>query len=231
MSGLFAIALVALVGVGAWLLRRSGASASAPSSMNANPSATDVADDVLEELEGPDEELAVTSNGDVFIPDGTHIRLMPLNPDEPSAHRDDVEAGLVPISRQEQLQLLAHQERLRLIARRGKPGISFGPGDLTAARVQRGAAGVVPWCLETLGRDGEYIPFAFETEDGARAAFDLIERYHIVRRPLDEDGQPIPSSLEDWEEGRRRYDESWRALTMDSDPGEGLEPGTYSDRR
>jgi hypothetical protein len=190
--------------------------------MTVTPSSPDASDDVSEELEGPDEELAVTSGGDVFIPDGTHIRLMPLDPDETSIHREEVEAGLVPISR---------QERLQLIARRGKPGIAFSPGDLTAARVQRGAAGAVPWCLETLGRDGEYIPFAFETEDGARAAFDLIERYHIVRRPLDDEGRPIPPSLEDWEEGRRRYDESWRALTMDSDPGEGLEPGTYSDRR
>jgi hypothetical protein len=177
---------------------------------------------MLDELEGPREELAVTSEGDVFIPDGSNVRLMPLHPDEIAAHQEDLEAGLFALTR---------EEKLQLIARRGKPGQALAPGDLTAARVQRGAAGVVPWCLETLGRDGEYIPFAFETEDGARAAFYLIERYRIVRRPLDDDGRPIPPSIEDWEEGRRRYDESWQALSMDSDPGEGLEPGTYSDRR
>jgi hypothetical protein len=221
MSGLFAIGLIALVGVFAWVLRRNASPAS-PSAATTPGSSTDAADPADEELEGPEEELAVTSNGDVFIPDGAHIRLMALNPDEPEMHREDVEAGLVPISR---------QDRLQLIAQRGKPGSLFSPGDFTAARVQRGAAGVVPWCVETLGRDGEFIPFAFETEDGARAAFDLFERYDIVRRPLDEDGQPIPPSVEDWEEGRRRYDESWQALTMDSDPGEGLEPGSYSDRR
>jgi hypothetical protein len=220
MSGLFAIALVALVGILAWVLRRNAASVGASAAMPA--SAHEATDEMLDELEGPVEELAVTSEGDVFIPDGTHVRLMPLHPDEIAAHQEDLEAGLFALTR---------EERLQLIARRGKPGQAFAPGDLTAARVQRGAAGVVPWCLETLGRDGEYIPFAFETEDGARAAFDLIERYRIVRRPLDDDGRPIPPSLEDWEEGRRRYDESWRALAMDSDPGEGLEPGTYSDRR
>lgn len=221
MSGLFAIALVALVGVVAWWLRRNASSAGVPRP-GAPSSAPDAGDDVLDDLEGPVEELAITSEGDVFIPDGTHVRLMPLHPDEIAAHQDDLEAGLFALSR---------EEKLQLIARRGKPGQALAPGDLTAARVQRGAAGVVPWCLETLGRDGEYIPFAFETEDGARAALDLIERYHIVRRPLDDDGRPIPASLEDWEEGRRRYDESWRALAMDSEPGEGLEPGSYSDRR
>ena len=221
MSGVLAIALVVLVGVMALVLRRTASSGDSMSSATADPAAGDAGDEI-DDLDDSEEELAVTSGGDVFIPDGTHVRLMSLEPDELSTHRDEVESGLFPLSR---------HERLQLIARRGKPGIAFGPGDLTAARVQRGAAGVVPWCVETLGRDGEYIPFAFETEDGARAALELIERYRIVRRPLDDDGRPIPPSLEDWQEGRRRYDESWRALTMDSDPGEGLEPGTYSDRR
>ena len=52
----------------------------------------------------------------------------------------------------------------------------------------------------------------------------------IVRRPLDENERPIPASPEDFEEARRRYDESWRALAMEQEPGE--EPGPpYSDRR
>src|SRR5262252_599244 len=100
MSGLLAIALIALVGVFAWVMRRNASSASGSPSMSTQDSPTEASDEVLDDLEGPEEELAVTSNGDVFIPDGTHIRLMALNPEEPEVHREDVEAGLVPISRQ-----------------------------------------------------------------------------------------------------------------------------------
>jgi len=212
--------LMVLVAGLAWLLRKGSVGRAATSAAPEAPERARVDDPhVGEELE---EELAVTSDGDVFIPDGRNVRLMPLHPDEIAAHHEDLEAGFFALPR---------EERLQLVARRGKPGQAFGPGDLSGARIRRGAAIAVPWCLETLGRDGEYIPFAFETEDGARAALALLEKYRIVRRPLDEDRRPIPPSSEDFEEGRRRFEESWRALAMEHDPHEGIDPGTHSDRR
>ena len=91
---------------------------------------------------------------------------------------------------------------------------------------------MVPWRVETLGRDGEYGAFDFETEDGARAALLLLERFRIVRRPLDDEGNPIPASPEDFEEARRRYEDSWRALSLESDlEGGAGGSGIVSDRR
>jgi hypothetical protein len=219
-GGLLAIVLVLAVALFAWLLRRaSGDETVAPPREGAGP------EPAAEEVpEGPDEELAITSEGDVFIPDGRAVRIMPLgDPEALEEHRDDIESGLLALS---------PEERLQIRAARGKIGQALQPGDLTGARIRRGAAGVVPWRLETLGRDGEYGVFPFETEDGARAALLLLERYAVVRRPLDEQGRPIPPSPEDFEEGRRRYEESWRALAMESELGGEEGPGGFvSDRR
>src|SRR5262249_15073763 len=162
------------------------------------------------EEDGPIEELAITSDGVVFIPDGYAVRVVPLDPREVEAHHEDIEAGVFALS---------PQERLYLASQRAKPGQALSVGDFTAARIKRGAADIVPWLLETLGRDGEYMPFMFETEDGARAALALLEGRKIVRRPLDEEGRPIPPSPEDFEEARRRYDDSWQALAMEREPG------------
>lgn len=218
MSGALAIVLIALVALVGWFLRRSSVETVAPSP------ATEAGDDpeLEAEEEGEIEELAVTSDGALFIPDGYAVRVMSLDPEEALTHQEDIESGLFALSR---------EERLRLVARRGKPGQALSVGDFTAARIQRGAADVVPWVLETLGRDGEYIPFPFETEDGARAALTMLQGRKIVKRPVDDEGRAIPASPEDFEEGRRRYDESWRALSMENEPGEGLDPGTHSDRR
>jgi len=218
MSGLFAIALVVLVAALAWFMRRGSVEtpASAPRSEavhDPDPEDDDADDDEL--------ELAVTSEGAIFIPDGYSVRVMPLDPEEAVAHQEDIESGLFALTR---------EERLQLVARRGKPGQALSTGDFTAIRIQRGAADVVPWVLETLGRDGEYIPFPFETEDGARAALAMLESRRIVKRPLDDDGNPIPASSEDFEEARRRYDDSWQQLALEREPGD--EPGPpYSDRR
>ncbi|TMQ71251.1 MAG: hypothetical protein E6K80_06145 [Candidatus Eisenbacteria bacterium] len=214
MSGLLAVGLVLLVAVIAWTMRgRSVTSTPIPSSA---PSDDDTSDEEVEDE--ADEELAITSDGAVFVPDGTQVRVIALEPDE--VPREDVEAGMFATSGRERAALVARQ----------KPGMALTVGDFTAARIRRGAADVVPWMLETLGRDGEYIPYPFETEDGARAALALLEKRRIVRRPLDENERPIPASPEDFEEARRRYDESWRALAMEQEPGE--EPGPpYSDRR
>jgi hypothetical protein len=218
-SGFIAIVLILSVALLAWVLRRSAGDETITSP-----------DDAAGPEESPeleegmaDEELALTSEGDVFIADGHSVRIMPLGePDALEEHREDIEAGLLALS---------PEERLQIQAMRGKPGQALQSGDLTAARIKRGAAGVVPWRLETLGRDGEYGFFPFETEDGARAALSLLEKYRVIRRPLGEDGRPIPASQEDFEEGRRRYEESWRALAMESEYEGGEPPGHVSDRR
>ena len=155
------------------------------------------------------EELAVSSDGELFIPDGHAVRVMPLgDPGQIAAHREDIDAGLIALDTETRTQL----RQMRM-----KPGYPLQAGDLTAARIKRGAAGVVPWRLETLGRDGDYGFFAFETEDGARAALALLVQFDVVRRPRDEDGNIIPPSLEDFEEARRRYEETERQLAIESD--------------
>ncbi len=206
------LGLVALVAVVAMVLRGSSASPSL-----APPRDPDELEDESEPAEEKEEELAITSDGAVFIPDGYAVRVIPTTPLEVPS--EDVEAGLMAMSASERAALM-----------RSKPGSPLSAGDFTAARIRRGAAGVVPWLLETLGRDGEYIPFPFETEDGARAALALLEARRIVRRPRDEDDRPIPASPEDFEEGRRRYDETWRALALERERGEDTGP-PYSDRR
>jgi hypothetical protein len=221
MNGMVAVLVIAAVAAIAWLLRRGSVEPVPGDAAARTGDAPTDSSDTEEDDEGPIEELAITSDGVIFIPDGYAVRVIPLDPHEVETHHEDIEAGVFALS---------PRERLQLAAQRGKPGQALSVGDFTAARIRRGAADVVPWLLETLGRDGEYLPFMFETEDGARAALALLEGRKIVRRPLDEDGRPIPPSPEDFEEARRRYDESWQALAMEREPGD--EPGPpYSDRR
>ena len=87
------------------------------------------------------------------------------------------------------------------------------PGDLTAARVVRGAPSTDPWRLELLGRDGEYMAYAFEVEEAARAALDLIEERVMARRARGEEG-PVAPSAEQFEEAKRRHDETIRLLSL-----------------
>jgi len=215
-----AVAFVMLIAAVAWLLRR-GAGGDrtrmpVPPALDA-----DVPPESDRESDG-DLELAITSEGVVFVPDSHGVRLLALaGPSGVDAYREDIEAGMIA---------LGAQERLSLAGQR--PGSALNAGDFTAARLKRGAAGVVPWRVETLGRDGEYGAFDFETEDGARAALLLLERFRIVRRPLDDEGNPIPASPEDFEEARRRYEDSWRALSLESDlEGGAGGSGIVSDRR
>lgn len=216
------LALVAIASVAAlaWLLRRNSASTTSDATAFSPPPDPERSGDPPGEPDGDDEELALTSDGRVFMPDGRSIRLVPLaDAARVEAHREDIEAGMIARGALDRGDLL-----------RAKMGAALDAGDFTAARARRGAAGVVPWRVETLGRDGEYGVFEFETQDGARAALAMIERLGIVRRPRDEEGRPIPPSVEDFEEGRRRYEESLRALMLDPEGGLGP-PGDYSDRR
>jgi hypothetical protein len=178
-------------------------------------------------------ELAISSDGEVFVPDGHAVRVIPIgDPGELAAHREDIEAGLIALS---------SSERQGLVGRRApagaKPGYPLNAGDFSAARIRRGAAGVVPWHLETLGREGEFGWYAFETEDGARAALAMLEKRRIVQPPRDDEGRVVPPSAEQFEEARRRWEETERQLALDAerDPGLGDDepppPADWSSRR
>ena len=75
--------------------------------------------------------------------------------------------------------------------------------------------------VDTLGRDGEYITFPFETSDAANAAKDLFERFDIVELGEDENGRPMPPSAEHFAEARRIYLETAAQLELpDEEEGE-----------
>jgi len=95
-------------------------------------------------------------------------------------------------------------------------------GDFTAARVARGAPGVDPWRLELLGPEGEYVSFGFAIEEAARVALDLLETRNVMEYVKDEDGSPLVPSSEQFEEAKRRRDETERLLALGD--GEGAEP-------
>jgi hypothetical protein len=96
------------------------------------------------------------------------------------------------------------------------------PGDFTAGRVVRGAPSVDPWRLELLGPEGEYVSFGFEVEEAARVALELLESRGVMEYVEDEAGRPLMPSAEQFEEARRRRDETERLLALGD--GEGAEP-------
>jgi len=105
-------------------------------------------------------------------------------------------------------------------------GAGWSPGDLRGARVVRGDFDEGPWVLETLGRDGEYITFAFETQDAANAAKELFESLDIVELGEDEDGRPMPPSAEQFAEARRIYLETAAQLELPDEEDSGSRGGT-----
>ena len=145
--------------------------------------------------------IAVTSSGNALVPDGHVVRMLP--PEE-SGEEWKVGAGIKSSTMRAEKAF----------------GMTWSAGDLRGTRVARGAADEGAWVLETLGRDGEYIPFDFETLEAAEAAKQLFERQGVVEIGEDEDGNPAPPSREQFEEARRIYRETLAELSMD----EGEEP-------
>jgi hypothetical protein len=194
---LAAVATVAALGL---LLRRgmpgppaSGVSGSPPPTGAEDPERgfepvdTGEIDPLLEEASAEAGEIvAVTSDGWAFVPDEDEVQILPPAPStDPIA--EELGRESIPLDR---FTGALEEDPRRRVQPSGKPGIHLDAGDVTGARVVRGAAGTDPWRLETLGRDGEYQSWAFETEDAARAALDLLER-RIVRAPLDDRGAPL----------------------------------------
>jgi hypothetical protein len=160
---------------------------------------------LLEELSaGSSAEAAIASNGVTFVPEGDHVYLIP------SAHADDsapTESSALFDSGPDLDAGRGAGARRRI--RSGLPSWSqrFDPGDLIGARVVRGAPDFDPWRLEGLGRDRDYQAWPFETEEAARAALALLEG-RIIRVPVDEDGNHLTVSNEDFVEARRVDEET-----------------------
>ena len=193
---LYAVLAVMVVAVVAMLMRR-GSGSDQTAMPVAPPDDPEDPTNLVDDDESDDTELgAVTSDGWAFLPDGHEVQLVPpADPDD-----DLIEAmgrgSPVVIDRNTGAleRRVTNLERGADPRRRaiptGKPGEHFDLGDLTGARVVRGAPSVDPWRLEALGREGEYRSWAFETEDAARAALSLLDS-RVVRAPLDpEDGTP-----------------------------------------
>jgi hypothetical protein len=126
------------------------------------------------------EVVAVTSDGWAFMPDGDEVQLVPLASAEGGEETDPTDAinatAMLPHPRHRHLPI-------------AKPGEHLDAGDFVGARVVRGSPGSDPWRLEALGQYGEYRSWAFETEEAARGALDLLVT-RIVRAQIDDDGVP-----------------------------------------
>jgi hypothetical protein len=142
--------------------------------------------------------IAVTTEGEAFLIYDRAVRLLPPE--------DDGEAWKVGAG-------------IASANKRGTLGLatSWHAGEFTGARVVRGGADEGAWRLETLGRDGEYVWFPFETREGAEAARQSFERVGVVRLGTDETGRPMPPSAEQWEAARASYLDTMAALDADAD--------------
>jgi len=197
-----ALTLLAVVGAvaGRGLFLRRGTAAPPASDVSGSPPPLagggdpDRAPDWDEEDEAEAGTVAVTSDGWAFVPDEGEVQILP-----PTQSTDLIveEMGreAIPLDR---FTGALEEDPRRRAQQTGKPGIHLDAGDLTGARVVRGGAGTDPWRLETLGRDGEFQSWSFETEDAARAALTLLER-RIVQVPLDDQGEPVRPGEPDFE--------------------------------
>ncbi len=203
-GGLVAIAVVVVVGM---LMRRGGSS---PSVMPASRPQRDEGDGGLATLEddpsaGDDDAdedephvAAVTSDGEALLSYRHQVVMIPP-PD--TGEEWKIGAGLHAANARG---ALAFQ-------------MTWQAGEMTGMRVVRGGADEAPWRLEGLGREGEYTPFGFETQESAEAAKKLFERVGVVKLGEDEDGRLMPPSAEQFAEARRMYLETSEALAMDHD--------------
>jgi len=177
-----AIAVALMMGAGS-KKSESGDADAAATAASSRPEGHETAQD---DDEDEPHVVAVTSEGEAFVGYQHAVLLVPPE-DEGEAWK--VGAGL------------------RASNLRGERalGMSWQAGELTGVRVVQGGADEGPWRFEALGRDGEYLPYPFETREGAEAARQLFERMGIVRLGEDEDGNPMPPSAEQFAEARRMF--------------------------
>ena len=185
------------------------------------PMAGPVAEEVGEEEPELVEAAAITSDGWSFVPHGDGVELVPPGEDDDLLQEEAKRHGSQALAQAAAGAPVNPRTGRSLVFWR--PGMSLSHGDLIAARVVRGAPGVDPWRLEALGRDYDYQTFAFETEDAAQIALDLVV-VRIVRPPLDEHRDPIPVGDEDFAVARRKYEETEQALAMGGDEQEPDDP-------
>lgn len=201
---LLAVAAIAVVGL---LLRRVGGGDVTPVGQRgpeegAAPDRDDEMGDSLDDFVDEDvDAVAVTSDGHAFLPDLHAVRIVPPSEDEDepwSKGSGEARGG-------------GHRRGGQAIA------LSLHSGDLTGVRVVRGGADEGPWRLDTMGRDGEYAPWNFETKEAAEAAKTVLEARGVVQLGRDEDGNPVPPSREAWDEARRLWEQTQAELAMDDD--------------
>jgi hypothetical protein len=220
------LAVVAVIAVVIRAMSSGGVSDATTASTSPEPSSAVVlgedADDRGEEGYDDDfaegdmvEAVAVTSEGTAFVPHRGGVELIPPGEDEDELREAAERHGLQSIA-QAASSAPRNPKTGRLVVQ-WRPGQSLTAGDVVAVRVVRGAPDFDPWRLECLGRDRDYRPFAFETEQAARTAAELIVM-RILRPPRDQDGDPIPVGAEDFMVARRQWEETEAALAMDDDP-------------
>jgi len=144
-----------------------------------------------------DHVVAVTSDGSALVPHGHVVHLLP--PPDPGEEWKEG-AGI---------------KSARMRAERAL-GMTWSAGDLRGARIVRGGEHEGAWVLEALGRDGEFLPLDFETEDAAEAAHRLFTDHGIIELGEDEDGNPAPPSREQFDEARRLYRQTIAELGTDT---------------
>jgi hypothetical protein len=225
---LIAIAAVAIIG----LMMRRG-STQAPRMPAPPDPGPDMDERVLDEMEEGfidedalgDSPVPLTVEGIAFVPRSHGVLLLPLLKEDetPDWLEKALDASAVPYSLLNQLYSLG--TRLQGV------GTPLGAGDFTAVRVVRGEGDTAPWRLETLGRDGDYGFHPFGARESAESACHLLESSGVVRRPVDEHGEIIPGSPEDFDEARLRYERTLSELATGDDPEPPREGQWVSDRR
>jgi hypothetical protein len=221
-SPLVGVGLVALVGVLAFVLRRTrGASDERvvmPETTMEIPGDTANVANAGGELDDEDDTpfIALSSDGHAFTPQGRGVLIAPQR-----HFRGTRPAGGDATRSPFEMEVADPQ-----------PPVLLSPGDLVAARVVRGSADLDPWRLETLGRDRDLVVWPFETRDAAEAAHTLLDQ-RIVRPMTDPDGEPVQVTDADFETAQDELERTLNELNtgLPEDDDHTSPPNEWSNRR
>lgn len=204
MNSMLGIALAAVVvGLLAWMLRRAGTRDESllPPVPEAEVDDQPLTPDPVDIEEEDDDDvpagmIAVTSDGLAFVPRSHGVLIAPAHRIRAIQNASDdapILAGAAGAGAEHQVAVL------------------LKPGDLIAARVERGSPDLDPWRLETLGRDRDLTSWIFEVPEAAEAARELLAQ-RVVQPPRDEHGDPIPVGDEDFWVAERELAQTLAAL-------------------